>query len=113
MAADPLKVANFFGAYDKTANVTIVPDAAKTGLAYKYDQILKGMVDKDGTFDTKVDGLNRSVKTIGQQRELLSRRFDAIESRYRAQFTSLDINVQKMQQTSSWLASQLANLPKM
>nr|WP_314899474.1 flagellar filament capping protein FliD [uncultured Deefgea sp.] len=112
MAADPIKVANFFGAYDKATSATAVPEAAKKGLVYRYDQVLKGMVDKGGTFDTKVDGLNLTVKSIVQQRESLTLRFNAVEKRYRDQFTTLDINVQKMQQTSSWLASQLANLPK-
>ncbi|MCB5194786.1 flagellar filament capping protein FliD [Deefgea salmonis] len=112
IAADPANVAKFFGAYDKVANSTIVPETAKTGIAYQFDQILKRLVDTKGTFDSKVDGLKSSVKNIGQQRELLTRRFDSVEKRYREQFTMLDINVAKMQQTSGWLSQQLANLPK-
>ncbi|WP_288842455.1 flagellar filament capping protein FliD [uncultured Deefgea sp.] len=113
ITADPANVAKFFGAYDKTTNPTSTPLSAQSGLAYVFDKVLKGLVDSKGSFDSKVDGLKSSVKTITQQRESLTLRFNAVEKRYREQFTALDINVQKMQQTSSWLSSQLANLPKM
>jgi flagellar hook-associated protein 2 len=110
--ADPENVAKFFGAYDKTTNLTSVPDTAKSGLAYRFDQILKGLVDTNGSFNSKVDGLNVSVKTIAQRRDALNRRFDAMEKQYRTQFTNLDVNLTNMQSTSNWLTAQLANLPK-
>jgi flagellar hook-associated protein 2 len=35
----------------------------------------------------------------------------AIETRYRTQFGALDVLLTRMQQTSSYLSQQLANLP--
>lgn len=107
---NPENVAKLFGAYDKTANPTIPPAEAKNGLAYQFDQVLKSLVDVKGTFDSKMDGLKSSVKDIGKQRDVLNLRLVDIEKRYRAQFTALDINIAKIQQTSSWLSQQLASL---
>jgi flagellar hook-associated protein 2 len=106
----PEDVAKLFGAYDKTANPTAPPEVAKKGLAYQFDQVLKGIVDNKGIFDTKVDGLRNSVRDIGKQRDALNLRLVDVEKRYRDQFTALDVSLAKIQQTSSWLSQQLASL---
>jgi flagellar hook-associated protein 2 len=61
---------------------------------------------------SRTDGINRSIKDVGTQRDALNLRLTAIEKRYRAQFTALDTLVASMQQTSSYLTQQLASLTK-
>ena len=69
------------------------------------------MLENDSLIDGRIDGINASIKSIGTQREALARRLDAVEKRYRAQFTALDGMIASMSKTSSFLSQQLANLP--
>jgi len=55
--------------------------------------------------------LNERLADISDQREALDVRMNAIESRYLKQFTALDTLISQLQSTSSFLTSQLANLP--
>lgn len=68
-------------------------------------------VDGTGLIAGRTDGISASIKAIDRQRTALNTRMEAIEARYRAQFTALDAAVAGMTQTSSYLSAQLANLP--
>lgn len=82
------------------------------GLAsYMNGQLTSILAKTDGLFSSKTDGINRSIKELGTQRDRLSTRLAQIEKRYRAQYSSLDTIVASMQQTSQYLTQQLANLP--
>lgn len=82
------------------------------GLASYMNSQLSGILSAtDGLFTSKTDGITRSVKEIGSQRDRLSIRLSQIEKRYRSQYSSLDTLVASMQQTSQYLSQQLANLP--
>lgn len=80
------------------------------GFAYQLDALLEGMLSSTGVIASRVDGLNASIKTINTSRETISRRLVDTETRYRKQFTALDILLANMKQTSSYLTSQLASL---
>lgn len=69
-----------------------------------------GMVAFDGLINAKTEGLRSSVKNIDRSLESLEYRMTLIEKRYRTQFSALDVMVAQSQQTSSYLAKQLANL---
>lgn len=56
-------------------------------------------------------GLNTSIKEIDQRREVLNRRLDEIEKRYKAQLSTLDSVLGKLRNTSDYLSQQLAALP--
>ena len=73
---------------------------------------LARLLDDDGAFDDRSAGLETRTGSIEDQRLALDRRMAQVEERYRAQFTALDVLVAGMQSTSSFLAQQLANLPK-
>lgn len=80
------------------------------GFAYQIDQLITNMLDNDSLIESRIDGINSSVKDIGDQRESLSRRLEDIEKRYRAQYSALDTLVASMTTTSNFLQQQLANL---
>lgn len=80
------------------------------GYAYQLDQLITSFLSSTGTIAAVTDGVNRSIKDIGNQRDTLNRRLVAIEAQYRKQFTSLDVAMASMSQTSSYLAQQLASL---
>lgn len=63
-----------------------------------------------GLLAGKSESLSTMIKDYGRQKETIQLRLDAIEKRYRAQFTALDTAVSSMQRTSSYLSQQLARL---
>jgi flagellar hook-associated protein 2 len=67
----------------------------------------------DGTLASRTDGINNSVKDIGNRRAAIETRLLGIEKRYRAQFSSLDMMLSNMNQTSNYLTQQLAQIAKL
>lgn len=102
-----LKVEVTGGTTGSRGDITIT-----SGFAARIDRLIDSYLDTGGLLAGRTDGLNRIVKDIGNQRDVLNRRLDDVEKRYRAQFTSLDVMMSKMLQTSSYLTQQLANLSK-
>ena len=100
-------VIEFLGAFDQTSS-TVAPTASKDGFAYKLEQLTKGILADNGLINSKLDGLNRSVDDIGDQRTRISLRLTQIEKRYRAQFTAMDTAVANMQNLSTYV-TQLLN----
>jgi flagellar hook-associated protein 2 len=82
------------------------------GYAYELDQLIGAMLEKDSLFEGRMDGINASIKDIGARRDALTLRLNQVEKRYRSQFSALDTMLARMQSSSSFLASQLAALPK-
>lgn len=80
------------------------------GYAYQLDLLITNFLGSTGTIAAVTDGANRSIKDIGNQRDVLNRRLVGIEAQYRKQFTSLDVAMASMSQTSNYLSQQLAAL---
>ncbi|TXI16558.1 MAG: flagellar hook protein FliD [Nitrosomonas sp.] len=80
------------------------------GFAAKLDMLLNEILD-DRLIDSRIDGINSSIKDIEDQREALNRRLVDVEKRIRAQFTALDSMIAGMTQTSNFLQQQLSRLP--
>ncbi len=81
------------------------------GYAAQLDQLIGGMLAAGGTLSSRTDGINRSIKDLGSRRDALNLRLVAVEKRYRAQYTALDVVMSNMSKTSAFLQQQLANLP--
>ncbi len=82
------------------------------GYAYELDKLAGKMLENDSLVDGRTDGINKTIRDIGNQRDALNRRLADIEQRYRAQFTALDAMISSLNATSNFLTQQLANLPK-
>lgn len=80
------------------------------GYAYQLNNLVNGFINSAGTIAGTTDGVNRSIKEIGKQREILNSRLFDVEARYRAQFTALDRIVSSLNNTSSFLTQQLSAL---
>ena len=65
----------------------------------------------DSIIAARTEGIGRSITDIDKRRADLEVRLANIEKRYRAQFSALDTMLSSMNNTSSFLAQQLANLP--
>jgi len=81
------------------------------GIAVRFNTMLEGIVGSSGLIKSRTDGISASIKDLGKRADALNLRLVAIEKRYRAQFTALDTLVASMNQTSTYLTQQLANLP--
>lgn len=82
-----------------------------SGFAVKLNQRVENMLENDSLIDSRIDGINASIEDINDQRDVLNRRLEDVEARFRAQFAALDTLVSNMTQTSNFLQQQLANLP--
>lgn len=73
-------------------------------------QSVEGFVSADGLISARTEGLNARIQDIGDQRQALDRRTEVLEKRYTAQFAALDTLLAGLENTSSFLTQQLANL---
>ena len=82
------------------------------GYAYKLDTLASSFLNSTGPIAGRTDGISKTIKDIGNQRDALNRRMADVETRYRAQFTALDTMISSMNSTSNFLTQQLASLSK-
>lgn len=85
--------------------------AGKDGFASQLDSIAEVYTRFDGILDNRSDGYTSQIDRINERREALNARMATVEARYLAQFTALDGLIGELNQTSSFLTSQLSNLP--
>lgn len=81
------------------------------GIVAPLQSVLSGFLDDGGIIESRTDGLQSSIDRIGDDREALNFRLEALEARFRQQFNALDTLLANLQSTSDFLAQQLANLP--
>ncbi len=95
---DPDAVAHLFG--------------SENGVAARLFAQVEARLASGSDLDSRNTSLKRDVDQIGRDKEALALRMEQIEARYRRQFTALDSLLSQLQTTSSYLAQQLANVPK-
>jgi flagellar hook-associated protein 2 len=98
LAADPNAVAKLFG--------------GDNGVAERLFERVDARLATGGDLELRNTRLKGELDEIARDKEALELRMAQIEARYRKQFTALDSLLAQMQSTSSYLAQQLANLPK-
>lgn len=104
-AADGLKVLISGGATGDRGTVHF-----SKGYASQLNTLFSSIVGSSGSISSSTDGVNRSIKDIGKQRDILNSRLIDTEARYRAQFTALDRIVSGLNNTSTFLTQQLSAL---
>lgn len=85
--------------------------AATNGIANTLDTVIDGYIGSNGIIESRTDGLQTSIDDITDQRDALNRRLESLGSRLLAQFSAMDALVSTLQNQSSFLTQQLANLP--
>lgn len=85
--------------------------ASLRGFGDALAQNIQGYTEAGGILATRTESMQTSLRSIGVKRDQLDRRMESFEQRLQRQFAALDRMVAQMQSTSSFLASQLANLP--
>jgi flagellar hook-associated protein 2 len=104
LTADPAAVTGMFA--DTAYNGTAV-----TGVAARLDIILTDYLASDGILDSRTDSLDEQLSRINDDREVVARRLDLLETRYRAQFNAMDSLLSNIAATGDFLTQQLKNLP--
>lgn len=68
------------------------------------------LIGTAGPLSSETNGIQRSIKDIGSRRIDLQKRYDDTQARYQKQFTALDVALSSMNQTSTFLTTQLSSL---
>lgn len=80
------------------------------GYAYQLNNLAASFVGTDGVIAGSVSSLAASIEDVQKSRETFNDKLTAIEARYRAQFTALDVSISSMNTTSTFLTQQLASI---
>lgn len=78
------------------------------GLMESLNNTLNGFLDSKGILASRTDGLDRSLKDIGNQRTKLAIRMNALQIRLTKQFNAMDAMLGSLQATGSALTQQFA-----
>ena len=81
------------------------------GVMDQLDALLSSLLGTESPLDSRISGLTAQVDSLAEDRALLERRLEVIEKRYRSQFSALDGLLTQLNSTSSFLTTQLKNLP--
>jgi flagellar hook-associated protein 2 len=98
LETDPDAVAQLFG--------------SENGVAARMYAQVDARLASGGDLDSRNTSLKRDLDRIADDKAALALRMEQVEARYRKQFTALDSLLSQLQTTSSYLAQQLANVPK-
>lgn len=82
------------------------------GVAARLSKSLDARLSADAEINTRTKALNAKSVALQKDQATLETRMAKIEARYKAQFTALDGLLSQMQNTSSYLTQQLANIAK-
>jgi flagellar hook-associated protein 2 len=81
------------------------------GFGSRVNTLVSGMIfGSNALLNSRVDGINASIKDIDKQLANEKIRLAAVELRYNTQFSALDAMVASMNKTSTFLTQQLASL---
>lgn len=89
------------------------PNGFAAHLVQEITPILKGQGDHKGFIDVATDSVNKQIRELQKQYDTTQDRIDARMNNYRMQFQQLDLLVNQMNQTSSYLTQQLSMLANM
>jgi len=88
-----------------------VDGVEQEGLAARLDGLLTQFIGSNGLITSRTSSLDETIDRITDEREVLNRRMDALEARYRAQFNALDSLLANITSSGDFLLQQLNNLP--
>jgi flagellar hook-associated protein 2 len=82
------------------------------GVAVQMSSQLSTILSSNGLLSSSTSGLQSTIKQMDKRRTDLAARLTQVEANYKKQFSSLDSMLASMQQTQSYLTSQLAQISK-
>jgi flagellar hook-associated protein 2 len=82
------------------------------GFAYQLNQLANGFIGDNGLITTRTDGINSSIKKVGDDILRMQDRLSKLQKHYQTEFTALDTTMSKMNSTTNYLTQQLSALAK-
>jgi len=92
-------------------NVAQLFAAEGDGFANRLSTLADNWLGSDGFISTRSDGLIKRIDDLSDRKLSIERNLALVETRYRQQFSALDILVSQFRSTGQFLTSQLAQLP--
>ncbi|MCE9661124.1 MAG: flagellar filament capping protein FliD [Burkholderiales bacterium] len=83
-------------------------DPTLDGFGKRFRVIADSMIGIDGALTTRTDGLGQQLNRNQKDQDALQLRLDAIEKRYRAQYTALDTAMAQLTSQSGYITQQIA-----
>jgi flagellar hook-associated protein 2 len=96
----PDKIQNFFIGEDK-----------KSGFVTNIQEFIGFYSDSSGLIQQRIDGKTTQIEKLDSDLESFQLKMKSLESRLFAQYNAMDLVVAQMNSTSSYLMSQLENMP--
>jgi flagellar hook-associated protein 2 len=82
------------------------------GLAPQLDRLIAKLTGSDGVVAAKTEGVQASLKLLDRRKAALEDRLERVEAAYLRQYQALDSTLATLSAQSTYLAQQLATLPK-
>ncbi|EXU76269.1 flagellar filament capping protein FliD [Erwinia mallotivora] len=86
----------------------IIGDGKTTGVATTVASNLTSWLSKTGIVQAATDGVSKTLNNLTEQYNKQSTRIDDMVARYKTQFTQLDVLMNKLNTTSSYLTTQFS-----
>lgn len=81
------------------------------GVADQLNSVLTSIVARDGSLNDRLENLGERIEAVKEKKSDMESKWEAIAGRYTAQFNALDTMLAGLKSTSTYLETQLANLP--
>lgn len=78
-----------------------------SGYATLFSSFASNALALDGTFASKTNGLNQSIKDLGLRRDALELRMTNLQKQYTTTYSNLNVLIDQMSRTSAYLTNQL------
>lgn len=82
------------------------------GVTSQFDQLLEQLLNEESALTDRIESYQDRLEDVEERRGELELRWEKVRARYTDQFNALDTLMGQLQNTSSYLEGQLANLPK-
>lgn len=86
-------------------------DDEEGGFAQSFDDLMSFYTDSDGLIQNRIDSRTTQLDSIDDERITFGRKMESLESRLYAQYNSMDLLVANLNSTSSYVQTQLDNMP--
>lgn len=80
---------------------------ASSGFVRRWKRLADSALGLGGTFESRTEGLNASLRTNSKNQDSMSLRLSYTENRMRAQYTALDTQMAKLNNLSAYMTQQI------
>ncbi|MDR3434438.1 MAG: flagellar filament capping protein FliD [Rouxiella aceris] len=106
LTVDSTKLSTALSTNSAAVSQMIVGDGKTTGVATLVNNLNTSFLSSTGTLTTATTGINNTLKDLTTQYNDTNTSIQDVIARYKTQFTALDVTIQQLNSTSSYLTQQ-------